>query len=69
MILSFKFEIEVPVKSSAFWEDIKKLETDIFETIAKTIRDSDLMTPQLRITGEMKHDAEEIKKRGKESRL
>lgn len=66
MIVKFKFSLEVPLKDSTYWEDIRDLERNLMQALVEACRNCPDLTPQLRVVGDrLEHDQEEIKSRPK----
>lgn len=70
MIVKFKFSLEVPLRDSTYWEDIRDLENNLMQALVTACRESPHLTPQLRILGsQLEHDQEEIKSRPEKGRF
>lgn len=64
MIVKFKFSLEVPLKDSTYWEDIRDLENKLMRALVEICQDCPDLMPQLRVVGDrLEHDQEEIKSR------
>lgn len=70
MIVKFKFSLEVPLKDSAYWEDVLDLQNKLMQSLVEICRESQMLTPQLRVVGDaITHDQEEIKSRPEKGRF